>query len=473
MDKFKDKEMSDMKEPQKMIIYNVFPLLAGPFAKWEPHLKRASDMGFNWIFVNPIQLPGYSGSIYSIADYFSINPLLVNKDSEKEPEEQVKEMTKAAHKEGLRVMIDLVINHCAFDSKLLKKYPEWFMWEGGKVVHPSCEEDGNRIVWGDLAKFNYRHTSDKSGLVDYFFKVIKYLIDLGFEGFRCDAAYQIPRDIWKQLIRKTRKINPDAMFFAETLGCTAERTKRTSEAGFDFIFNSSKWWNFYSPWLMEQYDLTREISPSISFPESHDTKRLFAELNGNISGMKQRYLFSSIFSSAVMMPMGFEYGFRKKPHVVKTRPEDMEEPNIDLTEFITKVNQIKSNYKIFQQEAPTRILHCDNPNILVMWKGSLKTNDEALIILNKDIWNKQHFYSQNLRNYVQSGGALNDVSVEYPVEYISKPFVYDLNPGQGLIMVTHMTEEDEDKEEEIKVEDKNTEEENKRVEEQTVSEKIS
>jgi starch synthase (maltosyl-transferring) len=127
----KDKEMSDMKEPQKMIIYNVFPLLAGPFTTWELHLKRAADMGFNWIFVNPIQLPGYSGSLYSIADYFSINPLLVDKDSEKEPEEQVKEMTAAARKLGLRVMIDLVINHCAFDSQLLKEHPEWLMWEGG------------------------------------------------------------------------------------------------------------------------------------------------------------------------------------------------------------------------------------------------------------------------------------------------------------------------------------------------------
>ena len=63
-----------------MIIYNLFPLLAGRLSEWEKHLLRAAEMGFTWIFVNPIQLPGSSGSIYSIKDYFSFNPLLIDQE---------------------------------------------------------------------------------------------------------------------------------------------------------------------------------------------------------------------------------------------------------------------------------------------------------------------------------------------------------------------------------------------------------
>jgi len=44
---------------------------------------------------------------------------------------------------------------------------------------------------------------------------------------------------------------------------------------------------------MRQLSFLRDIVPSISFPESHDTIRLCEELNGNIEGMKQRYLFFS------------------------------------------------------------------------------------------------------------------------------------------------------------------------------------
>jgi len=35
-----------------MILYNLFPLLAGPMTGWEPHLKRAAAMGFSWAFIN-------------------------------------------------------------------------------------------------------------------------------------------------------------------------------------------------------------------------------------------------------------------------------------------------------------------------------------------------------------------------------------------------------------------------------------
>jgi starch synthase (maltosyl-transferring) len=425
-----------MKKPRKMIIYNMFPILAGKFTEWEPHFKRASEMGFNWIFVNPIHYPGYSGSLYSVSDYFSFNPILIDEKSKKNPEGQVKEMVHCAKKYGLKIMIDLVINHCAFDSPLTKKYPEWFQWKGGRVVHPFIMTDRGKQDWRDLAKFNVRRTKDPDGLFKYFMEIVDFLLDLGFHGFRCDAAYQLPGKLWERLIKETKTKHPDVLFSAETLGCTADETSSIAKAGFDYIFNSSKWWDFNSHWLMEQYNLTREISPSISFPESHDSERLMEELQGNVNGLKQRYLFSAIFSTAVMMPMGFEFGFRKKPHVVNTRPDDWEQTDTDLMWFVKKINEIKGRYPVFQEEAPTEILHCENPNLLMLWKGSITVKDEALIVLNKDIWNKQSFYTENLNKYVLAGAPLTDVSPEYPVEFIPEPFQYNLNPGQGLVFVT-------------------------------------
>ncbi len=231
-------------------------------------------------------------------------------------------------------------------------------------------------------------------------------------------------------------MSPDVCFLAETLGSTAEQTRKTAGAGFDYVFNSSKWWDFTGHWLMAQYNLTREIAPSISFPESHDTTRLFEELNGNLDGLKQRYLFSALFSSGVMMPMGFEFGFRKKPHVVKTRPTDWEKTGINLTHYIEKVNRLKERYGIFREEAPTEVLTNFNSNVLVVWKASMKTREESLLILNKDIDNKQRFYAESLQDYVQAGAPLVDVSPEYSFAYIPTPFSYDLLPGQGIVLVT-------------------------------------
>ena len=422
-----------------MIIYNLFPPLAGRFADWRKHVKRAAEMGFTWVFVNPIQRPGSSGSLYSIADYYGFNPVLLDSKKNKDDTAQVKEAVNAAKKLGLKMMVDLVISHCAIDSDLIQKHPAWFQRDRkGHVVHPFCRENGKKVVWRDLAKFDHRNTKDKEGLFQFFLNVVKFLVGLGFRGFRCDAAYQVPRSVWKRLIRETKKMYPDVLFFAETLGCQPDQTRKTAGAGFDYIFNSSKWWDFYGQWLLKQYALTRDIAPSISFPESHDTVRLCAELEGNLEGLKQRYFFTALFSAGVMMPMGFEFGFRRKPHVVKTRPEDWEQTEIDLTSFVTKVNKIKASYSIFQEEAPTEILPHSNPNVLFMWKASLQTKEEALIILNKDMHHHQHFYVANFQEYVQAGEGADfvDISPEYPMDYIPAPFVYDLRPGQGIVLIT-------------------------------------
>lgn len=424
------------KQPKKMLIYNIFPLLAGKFTEWEKHLVRASDMGFNWIFVNPVQRPGRSGSIYAISDYYAINQKLVDEKSPKAPYEHLKEVIAAADNLGLKMMVDLVINHCSTDSDLITSHPNWFLWETKKrIAHPFADENGKKVIWKDLAKFNYKSAWGENGLFQFFWNLVKSLVALGFRGFRCDAAYQIPKSLWKKLINKTKEMNSEVLFFAETLGCELDETLETAGSGFDYIFNSSKWWDFEAEWLMEQYGLTREIVPSIGFPESHDTIRLCEELDGNIAGLKQRYLFAALFSAGVMIPMGYEFGFRKKLHVVKTNPEDWEETGIDLTPFISAVNGMKAKYAIFQEEAPAEILKEANPHILLMRKTSLTTGEKMLLILNKDIDGTQHFKAENLQKLAQAEAPLTDVSPEEHNDRVSASFSHDLRPGQGIVLV--------------------------------------
>ena len=40
--------------PTQVIMYNIFPLLAGPFRRWKEHFSRATALGFDWVFVNGI-----------------------------------------------------------------------------------------------------------------------------------------------------------------------------------------------------------------------------------------------------------------------------------------------------------------------------------------------------------------------------------------------------------------------------------
>jgi starch synthase (maltosyl-transferring) len=423
-----------------MRLYNLFPPLAGPFTKWGPHLKRAADMGFDWVFFNPIQYLGASRSLYSIADYFRFNEDLLESGNSASRDEQFRQVMDETRRLGLKVMIDLVINHCAIDAPVTREHPEWFVQEkDGRIANASCEHNRQKVVWKDLAQLDHYHSSDPEGLYAYCLRIVEHLLALGFDGFRCDAAYQVPRKFWKRLIHDARQRRADLCFLAETLGCTADQTKETARAGFDYVFNSSKYWNLRDPWLLAQYNLLRETTRSISFPESHDTVRLCEEFNGNVEALKQHYLFSALFSAGVMIPIGFEYGFRRPLHVVKTTPADWETTTIDLCGYIAKVNAVKKSYPIFQEESATQILHSPNPNLLLVWKGSTKRPHEALLILNKDLWHHQEFYTDHFRHFVQSGAPLQDVSPEYPLDYIPEPFHYALRPGQGIVLATSRT----------------------------------
>ncbi|MGX2041223.1 alpha-amylase family glycosyl hydrolase [Methylocaldum sp. MU1018] len=419
-----------------MKIYNLFPRLAGPLNRWTPHLERAADMGFDWIFVNPVQESGRSRSLYSIKNYFQIDPRLLDARSGQSPEEQLRAVVSRAESLGLGMMVDLVINHCAYDSALLKQHPEWFVKDGKRIAHPFCMHDGEKVVWRDLAQFDHQHTSDAEGLYRYCREIVEYLIGLGFKGLRCDAAYQLPSRFWAQLIEETKRAHPETVFLAETLGCSADQIRETAQAGFDFIFNSSKWWDFSASWLLEQYQLTRETVPSISFPESHDTPRAFAEFQQNVDAVKQRYFFAALFSAGVMIPMGFEFGFRKPLHVVDTTPEDWEDTGIDLTGYIKQINRIKSRHPVFDEESVTQVLEHANPEILLMRKAASRNRSEALIILNKDPWHRQNFFSDDLYGLVQSEPPLFDVSPEWPLDYLPTPFRFELTPGMGRVLVT-------------------------------------
>jgi starch synthase (maltosyl-transferring) len=417
-------------------IYNLFPRLAGAMKGWTAHMERARQMGFNWIYINPFHYSGFSGSIYSIKDYYAFNPLLINQDDEREPVEQLKEVVEAANDMDLRLMMDLVINHTAIDSVLITEHKDWYkLTPEGKINNPKVYEGGKEVkVWGDLAEIDNENSPDIEGLRAYWLDLIYYYLDVGFHGFRCDAAYKVPPSMWEYLIDNAKRHEQSALFFAETLGCEIEDVINLAKAGFDYTFNSSKWWDFQQPWCMNQYRENAQWTPSISFPESHDCNRLIVDLKGNVGAVKMRYTFAALFSTGVMIPMGFEYGFRKKFDVVTTVPFDWEEIHIDLTPFITQMNYLKASYQVFNEDNPIDIVDTDNPHIFAFTKTSHDGTEKALIIINKSMSTQERFYCQDLKKLFNHEGIIVDISPEHHLDVIPDEFDHTLWPNQVRIL---------------------------------------
>jgi starch synthase (maltosyl-transferring) len=329
-------------------IYNLFPLLVGTVSAWRAELPRIARMGFDWVYVNPFHQTGASGSLYAVKDPFRLDPRF--RDSDGDDDSQLERFVSEASSLGLQVMTDLVINHTAKDARLATERPELFhRTDTGELLSPFAVDPNDPTivtVWEDLAELNYDHGGAREALIAYWDKYLARLQTLGVRGFRCDAAYKVPPDVWRKLIAASKERDPDCRFAAETLGCTFDEAKATAGAGFDYLFNSFAWWDLREPWALEQYEALRTVAPSIAFPENHDMARLAASAGNDAEAiaqvLKTRYALAAFFSSGVLMPIGYEWGYREALHVAETSPDRREETGIDISDFIANINRLRT-----------------------------------------------------------------------------------------------------------------------------------
>ena len=328
----------------KVAIYNLFPSMLGNIKNWYSHVARVKEMGFSWIYINPITYPGFSGSLYATKDYYSYNNNYFSSGETKEAEKEIKEFLEYCKNIDIKVMIDLVINHSSKDCVLTKTNKNWYILKDDELVSPSAWDNGELVEWGDLASFNNEESEDIDNLWNYWNNLIQHNIDLGFSGFRCDAAYKVTNKLWCYLINNAKNYKKDSVFFAETLGCPIEDIILLSDAGFDYVASSAKWWNYSDEWFINQYEETIKHAKQVAFPENHDTERVIKEYNGNISEVKQRAFFTAIVCDMWMITIGFEYGFLKECNVVSGNENDYESINYDLSDYIRRlIEYVKQN----------------------------------------------------------------------------------------------------------------------------------
>ena len=177
----------------------------GTFAAAEAYLPELKEMGVDIVWLMPISpigedgRKGTLGSYYSIINYKEINP-------EFGTMEDFDKFLATAHDLGLKVIIDWVANHTSRDA-------DWWK-EGKKDWYVMDEKTGLPIVeydWTDIAKLNYNNYEMREAMID----ALKFWIEKGVDGYRCDVAMNVPADFWAEAWKQVREINPDVYLLAE------------------------------------------------------------------------------------------------------------------------------------------------------------------------------------------------------------------------------------------------------------------
>ncbi len=183
----------------------------GDFPGLIQRLDYVAELGVNTIWLLPFYPSPLRDDGYDIADYVSINPSYGRM-------EDFQRFVDEAHKRGIRVITELVINHTSDQHpwfQRARKAPagsperDFYVWSDTDEKWPETriiftDTEKSNWTWDDEAQAYYWHrffshqpdvNFDNPLVLDEVLKVMRYWLDMGVDGLRLDAIpYLVERD---------------------------------------------------------------------------------------------------------------------------------------------------------------------------------------------------------------------------------------------------------------------------------------
>jgi len=189
------------------VIYEINPRTFSPSGDFRgviDQLPRLKQLGVTILWLMPIHPPGRErakgslGSPYAVRDYFAINPAYGTADD-------LHRLIDTAHRDGFKVIIDIVANHTSWDSVMMKT-PSFYKHDAaGHIISPVPD-------WADVAGLDYGNPQLRAYMTGM---LVHWLRDFSLDGFRCDVAGMVPTDFWDHARDEFDKVNPNIMMLAE------------------------------------------------------------------------------------------------------------------------------------------------------------------------------------------------------------------------------------------------------------------
>ena len=192
----------------------------GTFKGVEAQLPRLKDLGVDILWLMPVNKIGVEGrkgtlgSDYAISDYKDVN-------EEFGTMQDFEDLIAAAHEQGFRIVMDWVANQTSPDNVWMTTKPADF-YERDSLGNAIWEYD-----WTDTRSLNYENREVWYAQEE----AMRFWLDKGVDGFRCDAAGEMPSETWQYLVPALRRAYPEIYLLAE-----AEKPEFVADTMFDATY---------------------------------------------------------------------------------------------------------------------------------------------------------------------------------------------------------------------------------------------
>ena len=402
------------------------------------------ELGIEAVWLLPIH-PAMSYHKYDITDYKGINQDYGNMDD-------FKILVNELHNRGIKVIIDLVVNHTGSDHPWFKeaiknpssKYRDYYIWSSDKDEiskenhHWHSEIDKGSDIsstekyygffWHEMPDLNY----DNKNVREEIKNIGKFwLEEIGIDGFRLDAVrffYPVEEQDknykwWQEFRSEMESVNADFFCVGEIWGedtIIAPFLEKGIHAGFNFdlsysIMNAVKNGkpNNLVERLIKTYDLYSTYEPSYTdatFLTNHDQNRIMSELKG--VKYKAKLAASILFTlpGSPFIYYGEELGMMgKKPDENIREPflwSENSEGNCDWMN--PRYNTIDSLSSLEDQRLDSNSIYSHYGNLIQLRKNSetlrlgnispVSSTNDSFLIYSRSLNNEYLLVIHNLKN---------------------------------------------------------------------------
>jgi glycosidase len=352
---------------------------AGNFQGVTSQLPRLKELGVNILWLMPIhpvgreRSKGTLGSPYAVRDYFAINPDYGSADD-------LRRLITEAHRSGFKVIIDIVANHTAWDSVMMKT-PAFYKKDAtGKIISPVPD-------WADVAGLDYSNPELRAYMTRM---LVHWIREFDLDGFRCDVAGMVPTDFWEHARAELEKVKPEIMMLAEWH--SPDLLAKAFDLDYSWPLHSKLtdvFENGTAPAsdLRKEWDEERRVYPKgalhLRFSDNHDEKRAIARFGERGALAASALMFS--LDGVPMLYNGMEVGdttesgapalFERLPvfwQIAERRPE--------FAEFYRMMIPLRRSHAALRQGETEWMTNSDPDRILTFVRRG--AGEEFLIAIN-------------------------------------------------------------------------------------------
>ena len=356
---------------------------AGDINSATAQLPRLEQLGVTVIWLHPVTPTGKPvnghpsiDSFYCVHNYYNIEPRYGTSSD-------LKKFVNTAHKLGMKVILDEVLNHTAWDNALISTHPEYYVHTDGDATNPKSVAQA--FGWTDVAQLNYFYPNHD--LWNYMDQMLGYWIkEYDIDGFRFDAAdnpaganRKIPAEFWLQLGEKLRQIKPHLFLLGEC------QSPELSGKPFDIDYT----WDVYrslkaaasggsasrvvDTW-MRMVAAYPQSALHMMIQDDFDEKRDVIAFQG-VDGAKAAAVFDFTIGGIPLINNGMEIGNSRS-----YQPIDWKDATADLSAFYHDLIMLRADNAAFREGSLTWCANSTPDQVLTYIRQSGKS--QFLVVIN-------------------------------------------------------------------------------------------